>query len=303
MPVSQAYPAFTCLTEPDRQLGRIQFSAMASRCDILLDTLDASLIAHCGAQAEQETRRIEQHLSRYRTDNLIHRINTAEGQAIVVDDELANLLDYAATLHELSAGLFDITSGVLRKLWRFDGTGRLPLDADVQALLSRVGWHRVRWHRPVLQLEPGMEIDLGGIGKEYAVDRVFALLGSLTDVAMLVNFGGDLRARGPRQNGDSWHVGVERPDDEQTALTELPLQTGALTTSGDAKRSFVENGVRYGHILNPQTGYPVRHAPRSVTVLADTCIEAGALSTLAMLQGAEAETFLQAQHVRSWCVR
>ncbi len=276
---------------------------MASRCEILLDTLDMSLIFQCGAQAEQETRRIEQHLSRYRSDNIIHRINTAQGQPVVVDDELANLLDYASTLHELSAGLFDITSGVLRRLWRFDGSGRLPCDAEVHALLPRVGWHHVRWQRPVLQLAPGMEIDLGGIGKEYAVDRVFAMLGSLSDVAMLVNFGGDLRARGPRQNGDSWHVGVERPDNEHTALTELPLQTGALTTSGDAKRSFVENGVRYGHILDPRTGYPVRDAPRSVTVLADTCIEAGALSTLAMLQGADAEAFLGEQHVRSWCVR
>lgn len=292
-----------CEVQTERALSGARFAAMASPCEILLDAVDPTLIERCGQLAQQEALRIEQHFSRYRTDNLIYRINNSNGEPVQVDDELAKLLDYAQVLYELSDGLFDISSGVLRKLWRFDGSGTRPDDAAVQALLSKVGWHRVRWQRPVLQLQPGMEIDLGGIGKEYAVDRVFDLLAAQTSVAMLINFGGDLRARGPRANGEPWHVGLEQPDQDQQALRDLPLVTGALTTSGDARRSFVENGVRYGHILNPKTGYPVRHAPRSVTVLADTCIEAGALSTLAMLHGADAEHFLQEQQARSWCVR
>ncbi|NQD36763.1 FAD:protein FMN transferase [Permianibacter sp. IMCC34836] len=289
--------------QSSRQLGSARFNAMASPCEILLDSSDQHLLSHCGQLAEQEALRIEQRFSRYRNDNLIYQINNANGEPVTVDDELANLLDYAQTLYELSDGLFDISSGVLRKLWRFDGSGTRPDQAAVTALLDKVGWQKVRWQRPQLQLRAGMEIDLGGIGKEYAVDRVFDLLAGHTHVALLVNFGGDLRARGPRANGEPWHVGLEQPDKLQQALTDLPLQTGALTTSGDARRSFVENGVRYGHILNPKTGYPVRNAPRSVTVLADTCIEAGALSTLAMLHGAEAESFLSEQDVRSWCVR
>lgn len=289
--------------QADRQLGCARFTAMAGPCEILIDSSDSVLLEQCGNIAQQEALRIEQAFSRYRTDNLIHQINTSNGEPVQVSTELANLLDYAETLYELSEGRFDITSGVLRKLWRFDGKSGRPADADVQAMREKIGWQRVRWQRPLLQLQPGMEIDLGGIGKEYAVDRVFDLLAAHCTVAMLINFGGDLRARGPRANGDAWHVGVEQPDRDQQALTELPLQTGALTTSGDARRSFVENGIRYGHILDPKTGYPVRHAPRSVTVLANTCIEAGALSTLAMLHGADAESFLAEQGVRSWCVR
>ena len=276
---------------------------MASPCELLLDSRDATLLQQCGQIAQSEALRIEQQYSRYRSDNLIYQINNANGAAITVNDELANLIDYACTLYELSDGLFDLSSGVLRKLWRFDGSGHRPSPADVAALLTRVGWHRVRWQRPLLQLQAGMEIDLGGIGKEYAVDRVCELLAQHTDCAFLVNFGGDLRARGPRHNGEPWHVGLEKPDHDQLALTDLPLQSGALATSGDARRSFVENGVRYGHILNPKTGYPVSGAPRSITVLANTCIEAGALATLAMLHGSEAETFLHEQGVRSWCVR
>lgn len=276
---------------------------MASPCELLLDSTDPVLLPQCAALAQHEALRIERAYSRYRDDNLIHRINTAQGAAVEVNDELADLIDYAVTLHALSDGMFDLTSGVLRRLWRFDGSGQRPDDAAVRALLDHVGWHRVRWQRPVLQLPAGMEIDLGGIGKEYAVDRVCSRLAQQTDVAFLVNFGGDLRARGPRGNGEPWHVGLEKPDNDRIALTELPLQSGAIATSGDARRSFVENGIRYGHILNPKTGYPVRGAPRSITVLAATCIEAGALATLAMLQGDAAEHFLNGQGVRSWCVR
>lgn len=276
---------------------------MASPCEVLLDQPSPALLQQCGELAQREALRIEQHFSRYRQDNLIYRINTSNGKPVSVDEELAKLLDYAATLHELSEGRFDITSGVLRKLWRFDNSATLPDAAAVAGVLRQIGWQRVRWQSPVLQLQPGMEIDLGGIGKEYAVDRVFTLLRAVTSHALLVNFGGDLRAHGPRRNGEPWHVGVEKPDQDQIALVDLPLQNGALATSGDAKRSFVVDGVRYGHILNPRTGYPVQQAPRSVTVLADTCIEAGALATLAMLHGPDAEAFLTSQQARAWCVR
>lgn len=300
---SALLPSLTFASDAERALGIARFSAMASPCELLLDSSDHALLQRCGQLAQAEALRIEQQYSRYRNDNLIYQINNAGGAAVTVNEELANLIDYACTLYELSDGLFDLSSGVLRKLWRFDGSGKRPSPEAIAALLPRVGWHRVRWQRPQLQLQTGMEIDLGGIGKEYAVDRVCELLAQQTTCAFLVNFGGDLRARGPRQNGEPWHVGLEKPDNDKLALTDLPLQSGALATSGDARRSFVENGVRYGHILNPKTGYPVSGAPRSITVLASTCIEAGALATLAMLQGGDAEAFLREQGVRSWCVR
>jgi thiamine biosynthesis lipoprotein len=231
---------------------------------------------------------------------VIASIHAARGRAIEVDTETADLLDYAATCHALSGGLFDITSGVLRAVWRFDGSDRVPEAAAVQALLPLVGWTHVQWQRPRLVVPAGMELDLGGLGKEYAVDRTLALLRQAApQAALLVNFGGDLAVSGPRAGGERWQVGVERPGGHDAAL-QLELAAGALATSGDARRFLLKDGVRLGHILDPRDGWPVRGAPRSVTVAAGRCIEAGTLATLALLQGPEAESWLAQQGAPHW---
>lgn len=283
------------------------FDAMASACEILIDAdLSAIEATALTRLAGEEARRIEQKFSRYRPDSVVAAIHAARGKAVRVDEETAALLDFAAQCHALSAGLFDITSGVLRQAWRFDGSDRLPEAARVEALLTRVGWIRLSWQRPWLTLPEGMEIDFGGIGKEYAVDRVLGLLRARTTAPLLVNFGGDLVTSGPRRGGAPWRVGVERPDSVETASAAgeaagvVSVRGGALTTSGDARRFLLRDGVRYGHILDPRTGWPVRGAPRSVTVAAGTCTEAGLLSTLAMLQGPEAENFLRREGVPHW---
>jgi thiamine biosynthesis lipoprotein len=218
-----------------------------------------------------------------------------------VDDETADLIDYAARCYDLSDGRFDITSGVLRAVWRFDGSANIPSSAAVQAVMARVGWHKARWQRPVLQLAPGMEIDLGGLGKEYAVDRAARLLRPHTTAEFLVNFGGDLYISGARRAGHPWVIGLDDPGASGArALGELHVQRGGVATSGDARRYLLKDGVRYSHILDPRTGWPVAGAPRAVTVVAATCLEAGVLATFALLQGGEARTFLVAQGVPFW---
>ncbi len=212
------------------------------------------------------------------------------------------MIDYAARLTELSGGRFDITSGVLREVWRFDGRDRVPTRAAVAAVLARVGWPRARWRSPELTLEAGMEIDFGGIGKEYAVDRAAALIAPVWQQCLL-NFGGDLIAIGSSQGGRPWRVGVEALAGDSVAATELELARGALATSGDVRRFLLRNGKRYGHILDPTTGWPVEGAPRSVTVAAATCTLAGMLATLALLQGRNAEAFLERQGARFWAQR
>jgi thiamine biosynthesis lipoprotein len=147
-----------------------------------------------------------------------------------------------------------------------------------------------------------MEIDFGGIGKEYAVDRVLALALGIFDGAVLVNFGGDLATHRAPASG-AWRVGVERPGSDREAALLLDLTQGALATSGDTHRYLLKDGVRYGHIMDVRTGWPVPGAPASVTVAAGTCVEAGMLATLSMLQGAGAEGFLERQGVRYWCLR
>jgi thiamine biosynthesis lipoprotein len=278
-----------------------RFTAMASPCEVLVDTADAAEARAAAEAARAEAARIEEKFSRYRADSVVGRIHRAEGAPVAVDEETAQLLDYAAQLHQLSGGRFDITSGALRRAWTFDGSDRVPAPAVVAEALRHVGWSRVGWRERVLTLPAGMEIDLGGIGKEYAVDRAAVLVAGKTRAAFLVNFGGDLYASGARTGGRPWAVGVEDPDQvEGTPLLKLEITRAAVATSGDARRFVRHQGRRLGHVLDPVTGWPVADAPRSVTVLATTCLEAGTLATLAMLQGAGARAFLEAEGVRHW---
>jgi thiamine biosynthesis lipoprotein len=278
-------------------IGR--FAAMASPCEVLIDTDDRSRAGAALRAAEREALRIERKFSRYRSGNIIDRINRARGRPVVVDEETASLIDYAVACHEMSDGKFDITSGALRRIWKFDGGERVPTDAAVREVLEHVGWRRVSWERPTLTMPAGMEVDLGGVGKEYAVDRAAALIAADGDGSFLVNFGGDLFASGPRRGGCSWGVGIDDPERTgEGALYRVDLPRGGLATSGDARRFVLWEGKRLGHILNPLTGWPVEDAPRSVTVLAGSCVEAGTLSTLAYLQGPGARAFLEEQGVQ-----
>ena len=286
----------------DPDLLRAQFKAMASPCEALIDTRDTAVAQLVAAAVSNEAFRIEQKFSRYRADNVVHAINNADGVAVEVDAETADLLDYAARCYEESDGLFDVTSGVLRRVWKFDGSDRLPEPTAVTEVLKLVGWRKVNWQRPRLRLEPGMEIDFGGIGKEYAVDRAARLGAEAGGVPVLVNFGGDLCATGPRRDGAPWNVAIENPATD-TVLPPFTLERGGVATSGDARRYLLRDGLRYGHILDPRSGWPVQDAPRSVTTVAASCGAAGLLSTLAILQGKGAETFLREKHVTHWVMR
>ena len=269
------------------------FDAMASPCEVLIDGTDEATAQHLVLRAQAEALRIERRYSRYRPDSVVAQLLAARGQWHTVDEETAGLLDFAAQCHALSQGLFDITSGVLRQVWRFDGSERVPTPEAVAKVLPHVGWQQLQWRKPQLWLPEGMELDFGGIGKEYAVDRVLALLRADCAAPMLVNFGGDLACTGPRAQGQAWAVGIEQPDSASAAAV-LQLHRGALATSGDARRYLLHQGQRLGHVLNPRTGWPIVGAPRSVTVAATTCVEAGMLSTMALLQGPGAAAWLAA---------
>ena len=277
------------------------FRAMASPCQFLSRADEPTARKQLRAAAN-EAWRIEAKYSRYRTGNIVDRINTANGRPVDVDEETAGLLDFASELHRLSGGRFDISSGVLREVWRFDGSNRVPAAADVARVLQRVGWDKVAWERPWLSLAPAMQIDLGGIGKEYAVDRAAQLAAAVDRAPCLVNFGGDIAAVGSTPGMEPWRVGIESIDAAEPGK-RIALARGGLATSGDARRFLLKDGVRYGHLLDPRTGWPVTGAPRSVTVAADTCTQAGMLSSLAMLMGHDAEAFLDRQRVRYWCIR
>jgi thiamine biosynthesis lipoprotein len=279
----------------------ITYSAMASPCEVLVPARLARDAPHLASLAVDETHRIEEKFSRYRDDSVVQRINGSDGASVRVDEETARLLRYAAQCYELSGGLFDVTSGVLRRAWKFDGKPVLPDRALIESLRARVGWERVRFDGESIALPPGMEIDLGGIGKEYAADRVAGVLAREVAGGVMINLGGDIRATA--DGAHAWNVGIEDPASDGGVVGELRIAAGGVATSGDARRYCIVDGVRLGHILDPRTGWPVEGAPRSVTVVAETCTSAGFLSTLAMLQGRGAEEFLSAQGVTHHCVR
>lgn len=285
------------------QLHRHGFQAMGSPCEVQVECADPALAARLGEIAEAEARRIEHKFSRYRDDSVVTAINRSNGSPVRLDEETAGLVDYAANCFALSKGRFDITSGVLRRVWTFDGSDRLPAKSAVAEVLKHVGWKKVGWSRPELRLPEGMELDLGGIGKEYAVDKALLEMQRVADLPILVNFGGDLRVSRPRAGGRRWRVVIESVRKDEGSPGLLEIASGAIATSGDARRFLLRDGVRYGHILDPRTGWPVVNPPRSVTVAAPTCMEAGTLSTLAMLQGADAEKFLAKEGVESWVLR
>jgi len=279
------------------------FSAMASPCEVLAEGVEEVTAGEITRAVAEEAWRIEDKFSRYRDDNIIYRINHAAGQAVSVDTETSRLFDFADELYRLSEGLFDVTSGVLREVWRFDGSDNLPSEQQVERVVARVGWDKVARTGNEISLPEGMEVDLGGIGKEYAVDRCVLIAAGLTEQSVLVNFGGDLAMTCPRADGAYWAIGrlvtgKDEVADEVAGFFEL--YKGAIATSGDANRYLLKDGVRYSHILNPKTGWPVLKAPHTVSVAAPTCLQAGMMSTLAMLQGEQAQAFLKAQDVDYW---
>jgi len=277
-------------SEPFRHFWK----AMGSPCEVQLFAADAELAKGASAVAVAEVERLEQLYSRYRANSFLSRINrvASAGGSIEVDSETGFLLDYADTCFRESGGLFDISSGILRRAWDFK-TGKAATDAELAELLPLVGWDKVEWRSPTLRFPiAGMELDLGGVVKEYAVDRLAALLLDGGIERGFVNLGGDVRVIGPRPGGEPWSVGIRhhRVRDGVAALVELG--NGALASSGDYERCIVIDGVHYGHILNPKTGKPVRELA-AVSVIADLCLVAGSASTIAMLKDADGIEWLE----------
>lgn len=279
------------------------FSAMASPCEVHLETSDHSLAKRVCEAVCAEAQRIERTFSRYRDDNIVHTINHAQGQAVVVNDEMAHLLDFADFCYQSSDGMFDITSGILGTIWRFDGSDTIPSSDAIASLLPQIGWDKVTWQNPKLRMPGDMSIDLGGFGKEYAVDRSMSIAQSIYDGPILINFGGDIIANKPPHSKPYWIVGIEPIALEQSPPPAIQLGYGAIATSGDSKRYLTHQGVVLSHVLNPKTGYPVANAPASVTVMAENCTQAGMMATLAMLQGEKAEAFLEQQELTHWIQR
>lgn len=269
-------------------LHRFTFRAMAAENEVQIHSDDEAHAGHAASAAIAAVARIEAKYSRYLEDSVVTRINRAAGGAPVeIDEETRLLLSYADTCYRQSDGLFDATSGVLRRAWRFDRP-RVPGDAELAALLPLIGWDRVELSSHAVRLPTaGMEIDFGGFGKEYAVDRAVAVLLQNSVECAMVNLAGDLAITGPQPDGSSWRVGVQHPRRKGAVVATLDVSSGALATSGDYERFIEVDGVRHCHVLDPRTGRSARGL-QSATAIGPSCLVAGTATTIAMLKGADA---------------
>lgn len=270
---------------------------MAARCELRLPTKPDSRDAALAAIAE--ICRIEAKYSRYRNDSVIANINqNASDGEVFCDHETLSLLRFADDMYRLSGGLFDITSGVLRKAWNFKA-GSVAAQAQLNQLLPLVGWKYVDIrHQTISFQRDGMELDFGGIGKEYAADRGRQVLIDKGVSCALIDLGGDIASLGGKPDGSPWTLGIRHPRQNDQILAVVPIQTGALATSGDYERFIVHQGIRYCHILNPQTGWPCTYW-QSMSIIESSCLRAGALATIAMLKQQSAPEFLEQQRI-SW---
>jgi len=268
---------------------------MGSPCEIQLFTKTGLKAKRVAESVIADVHKLEARYTRYRSDSFLSAINrvASAGGSIKVDEVTTGLLNYAATCYEQSDGLFDITSGILRRAWNFK-SGALPDESQIHGLLDKIGWHKLRWKPPVLEFPiPGMEIDFGGVVKEYAVDRAAALCREAGVRHGVVNLGGDIKVIGPRADGSPWRVGIRHPRQKEALIDTILLSEGALASSGDYERCIMIEGVRYGHVLNPKTGWPVRYLS-SVSVVGDFCVVAGSASTIAMLMEDKGPAWLDA---------
>jgi thiamine biosynthesis lipoprotein len=273
-------------------ITRTAFGAMGCQCEVVIAGMAGKQATDIAQVAIAEVRRIEAKYSRYQSHSLLSTINAASGRhAIDCDAETMQLLAKADLLYRSSNGLFDITSGILRRCWNFS-VSKLPGQAALDAVLPLVNWSAVEVSgNSVFLPRAGMELDFGGFGKEYAADQAAGLLFAAGAEHGYVNLAGDFRILGPRPDGSPWQIGIRHPRRETALCATIPVSSGALATSGDYERFFDLNGRRYCHILNPRTGYPVAYW-QSISVLAPNTLLAGSISSIAMLLEAEGLEFL-----------
>jgi thiamine biosynthesis lipoprotein len=278
------------------------------------------------ADVERVLAEIDEQMSTYRPDSELSRFNRAPaGKWFPVSEGVAHVAAAAQKISEQSGGAMDVTVGPLVRLWHFgaknggvekapsphplpkgegeerapshrplpngDGEFAPPADDAIAAARAKVGYRmlEVREQPPALRKKmDGLEVDLSSIASGYTIDLLAELLMKRGVKNYMVELGGEVRAGGRREDGKPWRVGVERPAAGERELEmAVPIENAAIATAGDYRKFFEYNGRRYSHVIDPATGRPVAQELASVTVVADTCIEAEGWDTPLLVLGPE----------------
>jgi len=277
-------------TTVDQGLYKLEFQAMNTVCRIQCHGVAAPVAREFQSAAVAWAAQFEARYSRFLPDSLIGRINAAAGEKWVeTDPETDRLFNLCQELFFFTSGSFDPSALPLIQLWNWKQRPPvLPADDLIQARRELVGWNKIQ-RRPGAIFLPrrGMGLDLGGIGKEYAVDCVMNLAIQRAIPNVLVDFGQDVRVRGQAVGRPFWWIGLEDPRQPGKCWGSVALTNHAVATSGDYLRHFEINGRRFGHILDPRTGYPALNDCQAASVIAPSCTIAGLLSTSICLLGAK----------------
>jgi thiamine biosynthesis lipoprotein len=249
---------------------------------------DEALARRAMEKAFGEFERLDRILSSYLSDSEVSLINGRAGlEDVRVSGELLSLLVQAVEASRETGGAFDVTVGPLVELWQFDAGGKVPAPEDLETALGLVDYRGLDLdvkESTVGLAAGGMKIDLGGIGKGFAVDRAANLLLEEGVENAIIDAGGDLRLLGSRPGKDFWRIGIRHPRDPARLLVSLDLAARAVVTSGDYERFFMAGGKRYHHLLDPATGFPAEEC-QSVTVVAGDTASADAYATAAFVLG------------------
>ena len=271
------------------QAGESQalFTAMGCPCEIRLFATDNDLSQQVLHQCHEEALRFQNKFSRYRDDSIVSRINHSAGQSpVTIDPETSAIMQYSSVCYVQSNGLFDITSGVLRKIWNMD-TQTLPKQSEIDNCLQTIGWDKVTLETDSIFLpDPGMELDLGGVVKEYASDAIAEKARQSGIESGYINLGGDIAIIGPQPDKRPWPIGISDPDRTDKPVATIQLSKGGVSTSGGYERYTNIDGKHYSHMINPKTGWPV-DSLISVSVAAHKAVVAGSMTSIALLQGSD----------------
>lgn len=259
------------------------FQSMGTRASVTLAGRDAARMPEARARAKEVLDRLEAEMSVYRLDSAISRLNRLAGtEPMEMPGDSLRLLELSREYGRLTGGAFDVTVGPVVSLWRFgkDRPPAIPSERELTRQRGLVGYAKVRLEGKTAFLpQPGMRVDLGGIAKGYAVDLAWEQVRKLGLAGFLIDLGGNVRVSGRPRRGKGWSIEIRNPFDTSSTLGRLDLQPGwAVATSGQYERFVVIDGRRYGHIIDPRTGYPAVGLA-AVTVIADDATVADALST------------------------
>ncbi len=277
----------TTTWETSGGMTTLAFQAMGTRCAVRFSG-DGRDIRSLGERIAVWTAGFEMRYSRYQPDSLVSRINSNAGIAWTeIDAETERLFALCDQLVFFTRMAFDPTALPLIRLWDWKALDlRVPTDPEVNQARALVGWRKLERRNGAVRLPiAGMEIDLGGIGKEYAVDCVAQMVAEAKVPGAIVDFGQDVRVVGLPPGKPFWHIGLEDPLKPGNCWCGVAVKDAAVASSGDYQRSRMSGTRRIGHIIDPRTGYPVDNGCRAVSVIGPSCTLAGILSTTAFVLG------------------